>query len=241
MTDMGFHLINGIWAQWWWLVDQWPTVIMGGIGIWHWLSCRRIHHRAWLLTFMVAILAGAAYSRSPTPYIMLFVALCVLLAVQMDKSNPDTLRFRTVGGLALYGLAGLGGEVAFWGLTRMDVNAYTEAVAAYGDAQVMVGGARRGLYTMITWGLWLIVPLGILSMVLQGMITHPPLRMPLAHLVDMVRSWGYGGDRIHPNTVKEQAPPPHAIKQVLGPRIQGQGQVPETGGTRRPPRPSGYQ
>ena len=233
---MGYHLINGLLAQVWWLADHWPAVVVTLLGVWHCTACRRRHHRPWLIIFTVVSGSGAGFARDPTPYIMVFVAVCILAAVLLDRTNPDVLRFRALGGGMAYGVAALGGEAAFWMLTRMDVRAYTAAVAAYGDAAHMAGIARNGFYTMLTWGLWLIVPMGILGMIVQGMVTHPPLRAPLNTMIDRVRTWGYGTERTQLRVASPPPSNPQPQPATADTRLRGQGPAPSGTGTRRPPR-----
>ena len=233
-----YSLANGILAQWWWFLDHWPAMLMAGLGGWHVWDCRRPHHRIWLVIMSAVAVAGAAIARNPTPYIMTLVSLFVTLAVYLDRNNPDVLRFRAMGGMLGFGLAAMGSEVAFWMLTKMDVRAYAEAVAAYGEARAMVSVARRGLYTMVSWGLWLIMPLGILGMIIQGMVTHPPQRGPLETLVDRVRTSGYGGQRAQPRNMLPQqpaGPPVRPPGSAAGPVLRGQGTAPAGAATRRPP------
>jgi hypothetical protein len=135
---------------------------------------------------------------APIPLIVLAMAWAGTLAVALDRFNPDTLRWRVVGGLALYAIAALG-----W-------TAYTAYVAglspeqwgglfAAGEAASTIAQGRSFLSTISVWGLWIIVPLGYFSLLLQGLFVHPPLSASPARLIHAVRARGetaeQGGDR----------------------------------------------
>ena len=245
-------------AQLWFLMDYWTTLVVGTAGLWHLFHTERRHHRKWLCLFAVVSAAGAAVSSGPTPYVMTAVALFVLVAVWRDPLNPDTLRFRSTGGMMVYGLAAIGGEMGIWTLTQMDIESYADAITGQGDAVSMVSSARSGLHTLLGWGLWVILPAGILGMVVQGMVTHPPMANTPTALIDLIRSGNYRGDYIQPldqgmtyaeaqaarkrqgaGSGGSQGPAPPAAPQPggpagppdLGPRQDGAG----SGGTPRPP------
>jgi hypothetical protein len=132
--------------------------------------------RPWLLG--IGILAGLAtlLAPAPAPVILALMAVAGVLAVWLDRFNPDALRWRVAGGLALYALASL----AFLGYSRylnaLDAAAWAEALGGQGQAQTTLAQGRAFVNTLATWGLWLILPLGYLSLLAQTVLVHPPLR-----------------------------------------------------------------
>jgi hypothetical protein len=50
--------------------------------------------------------------------------------------------------------------------------------------------ARAFLDTLATWGLWLILPLGYLSLLAQGLLAHPPTGSRPETTIAQVRTRG---------------------------------------------------
>jgi len=148
--------------------------------------------RPWLLG--VGILASLAAAFAPAPVPMLLAAMTVAgaLAVRADRFNPDALRWRITGGLALYAAAAL----AYLGygsyLTGLDAAAWAEAIGGQGEAQAALAQGRAFVSTLATWGLWLILPLGYFSLLAQGVLVHPPLPARPDETITAVRTRGRG-------------------------------------------------
>ena len=175
-------LTNGLLRQLWWLGDAWPSLLCAATAVWQTLRAPR-RHRAWIAVFAAATVPAAALGAAPIPYIMAGLCILVVVAVWKDRLNPETLQFRATGGLLGYAVAIMGSEVGYWMLDHQEPAAYARAIAGYGDSAEMLGSARSIMRTLITWGLWLIVPSGIAGMIFQGFASHRPLEQPADDLL----------------------------------------------------------
>jgi len=146
-------------------------------------------HRPWLAAVGVLALAAAAFVPPPVPMLLALLSAAAALAVQLDRFNPKALRWRASGGLALYALAALGyaGYAAY--TSRIEADAWAGLVAG-GEAAAIVGQGRAFLNTLSIWGLWVILPLGYLALLAQGIFVHPPAQSSPGDLIHFVRSRG---------------------------------------------------
>jgi prepilin signal peptidase PulO-like enzyme (type II secretory pathway) len=121
----------------------------------------------------VAVLA-AAFAPPPVPVLLTAMAGVGVLAVAYDRFSPDALRWRVVGALALYAAGALAYLAYSYYLSGVDAAAWAEAIGGQAEAQTTLAQGRAFLNTLATWGLWLILPLGYLSLLAQGLLAHPP-------------------------------------------------------------------
>lgn len=126
----------------------------------------------------------------PVPLILAAMAAAGAGAVYLDNFNPEALRWRVVGGLALYALAAL----AYLGygqyLAGVDAAAWAAAIGGEGAAQATLARGQSFVNTLATWGLWLILPLGYFSLLVQGVLIHRPPQGRPDELVTAVRTRG---------------------------------------------------
>jgi hypothetical protein len=122
----------------------------------------------------------------PLPLIVLAMAWAGVAAITLDRFNPNTLRWRVIGGLALYAVAALAwtGYSAY--VAHLSPEQWAGALASDEAASTIAQG-RSFLSTISVWGLWIIVPLGYFSLLLQGLFVHPPLQASPAEVIHAVR------------------------------------------------------
>jgi len=146
--------------------------------------------RPWVLGIGVLALLAALFAPVPAPVLLAVMALAGAAAVAFDRFNPDALRWRVAGGLALYALASL----AYLGygsyLAALDAAAWAEAIGGQGEAALTLAQGRAFVDTLATWGLWLILPLAYLSLLAQGLLVHPPLPATPEQVINAVRTRG---------------------------------------------------
>ena len=146
--------------------------------------------RPWLLGIGVAVILAAFLAPAPMPVLLAVMTLAGAVVVAVDRFNPDALRWRVAGGLALYALASL----AYLGYGRyldaLDATAWAEAIGGQGEAALALAQGRAFISTLATWGLWLILPLGYLSLLVQGVLVHPPLPATPEQVIRAVRTRG---------------------------------------------------
>ncbi len=148
------------------------------------------HQRPWILSVGAASLLAALLAPAPAPFIMAVLSVAAAAAVQLDHYNPDILRWRVAGGLALYALAALAFLAYSRYLDGLDAAAWAKALGGAGEAQQALAQGRAFVDTLARWGLWLIIPLGFLSMLVQGLFIHPPTPGRPEQLVSQIRTRG---------------------------------------------------
>jgi hypothetical protein len=146
--------------------------------------------RPWISGVGALAILAALLSPAPMPVIMTVLAVAAALAVRLDGYGPDGLRWRVTAGLALYALAALAYLAYGWYLDGQDAVAWAKALGGQGEAQTTLAQGRAFVETLARWGLWLIVPLGFLSMLVQGLFVHPPAPQRPEELVSTIRTRG---------------------------------------------------
>ena len=146
--------------------------------------------RLWILSVSILVMLAAFVAPAPVPVLMAGMAMAGMVAVLLDQFSPDTLRWRVVGALALYAGAALGYMLYGRYLVGVDATAWAEAIGGQQEAQATLSQGRAFLNTLATWGLWLILPLGYLSLLVQGLLAHPPVGARPAETISAVRTRG---------------------------------------------------
>lgn len=141
----------------------------------------------WLLGMGVLSALAAGIAAPPVPVLMAAMSLCGALAVKLDRFNPDALRWRVAGGLALYALASLGYLAYTQYLSLVDAELWARRIGGQAEAGDILAQGRSFLDTLATWGLWLILPIGYMSLLAQGLLVHPPMGSPV-ETVDAIRT-----------------------------------------------------
>ncbi len=146
--------------------------------------------RPWLLAVAALVVLAAFVARPPAPVLLAAMTVAGMLAVTLDRFNPDGLRWRVAGGLALYALAAFAylGYSAY--LDGLDAMAWAEALGGQGEATATLAQGRAFISTLATWGLWLILPLAYFSLLAQGLLVHPPLGSTPEQMITAVRTRG---------------------------------------------------
>ena len=146
--------------------------------------------RPWLLAVAALVVLAAFLAAPPAPALLAAMTLVGTLAVKLDRFNPDGLRWRVTGGLALYALAAFAylGYGAY--LNSLDAMAWAEALGGQGEAAAALAQGRAFISTLATWGLWLILPLAYFSLLAQGLLVHPPLGSTPEQMITSVRTRG---------------------------------------------------
>jgi len=144
--------------------------------------------RPWITGVTLVVMLAAFLSPAPVPILLAGMTVAGAGAVKLDRFNPDLLRWRVVGALALYAAAALAYLAYGAYLAGIDAAAWAAAIGGQDEAQTTLSQGRAFLNTLATWGLWLILPLAYLSLLVQGVLTHPPLATPPADTITAVRT-----------------------------------------------------
>ncbi|MCO6451213.1 MAG: hypothetical protein J5I90_10550 [Caldilineales bacterium] len=147
--------------------------------------------RAWTVAAAVVAMLAAFFTPAPAPVLLALMSAAGVAAILLDRFNPDALRWRITGALTLYALAALAhlGYQSY--LAGVDAAAWAEALGGQGEAAAALAQGRAFIETLATWGLWLILPLGYLSLLLQVLLAHPPLPQRPDSLITAVRTRGH--------------------------------------------------
>lgn len=146
--------------------------------------------RAWIAGAGALGVLAAAFAPPPVPVLLTGMVLVGVGAVWLDRFAPDTLRWRVVGGLTLYAAGSLVYLAYSHYLSGVDAAAWAEAIGGQAEAQATLAQGRAFLNTLATWGLWLILPLGYLSLLAQGLLAHPPTAGKPSETIASVRTRG---------------------------------------------------
>ena len=143
--------------------------------------------RPWLMGMGLLASVAAGVAETPVPVLMAVMSVGGFLALKLERFNPEALRWRVAGGLALYGLASLGYLAYRQYLGTVDAALWAAQIGGQDEARHTLIQGRAFLDTLATWGLWLILPLGYMSLLAQGLLVHPPQPSP-AESITAVRT-----------------------------------------------------
>ncbi len=134
-----------------------------------------VYQRHFLSAISLLATLAALLTPAPAPVILAAMSVAGYLAVRVDRFSPDALRWRVAGGLALYAAAALGYLAYGHYLAGVDAAEWARALGGQEEAMQVMAQGRAFVNTLATWGLWLIIPLGYFSLLVQGLLVHPPL------------------------------------------------------------------
>lgn len=181
-------LANGGLVAAFWLLDHGlPLAAMPAFALV--VAGARVEQRALALAAGCLSLLAATCVPAPIPLIILAMVWAGVGAVARDKYNPDMLRWRVIGGLAMYAIAALAwtGYSAY--VSTLSPEQWASMFAADEAASTIAQG-RSFLSTISVWGLWVVVPLGYFSLLAQGIFVHPPLTASPSRVIHSVRARG---------------------------------------------------
>jgi hypothetical protein len=184
-------LINGLLAVLYTLLDHVLLLLILPPLIWL-AGAAPVEQRPWAAAGGGLAVLAVFLVPAPIPLILGLMTWAGAAAVWIDRFNPKALRWRVNGGLALYALAALGfdGYAAY--TSHLDPRIWSGVVAS-GEVAAVVAQGRSFLNTIAIWGLWIILPLGYLALLLQGIFVHPPTLASPAELIHTVRARGVDG------------------------------------------------
>lgn len=142
--------------------------------------------RPFLLTGILPLLA-CAFVPPPVPIIMAAMAALGALAVNFDKFNPQALRWKVLGGLILYSLASLSFAFYLSYVSKLSPMEWARLTGSLEEATALMASGRGFINTLGLWGVWLIIPLGYFSLLIQGFFVHPPVPASPADMIWRIR------------------------------------------------------
>ena len=134
---------------------------------------------AWLLASIV--------SASPIPIIGAVMWASMIIAILTMPQQRDQLLWRCKTGILTYALAVIGFVLYLRITESMTPQEWARMMGSMGEAQSVIAGNRGLFVTIGTWSLWLLAPLGYLSVLIQQFTVNP---------MDAVAPWKTAGQII---------------------------------------------
>ena len=125
---------------------------------------------------------------APVPWIgaaMWVAGLAAILALTPQRFN---LLWYVKAGIAMYALAVIGSRIYLGYTAGLTPEQWAALIGSSESAAVVIANTRSNVTTILLWALWLIVPLGYFSMLVQQIFINPMYMVnPLAGAQDMLR------------------------------------------------------
>ena len=162
------------------------------------ISNSQIPHTAQLMTGMVlaAWLIAQWDMGAPVPWIgavMWVTGLAVVLVLSSQRLN---LLWYVKAGIAMYALAVIGSRIYLSYTTQLSPEQWAALIGSSDSAATVIASTRGNVTTILLWALWLIVPLGYFSMLVQQIFINPmSIANPLTGAQDLLRALRVRGPR----------------------------------------------
>jgi hypothetical protein len=125
----------------------------------------------------------------PVPWIGAVMWATGLIAVLALSSQRFNLLWYVKAGIAMYALAVIGSRLYLGYTSHLTAEQWTALVGSSESAATLIASTRGNVTTILLWALWLVVPLGYFSMLVQQVFINPmSIVSPLASAQDMLRA-----------------------------------------------------
>ena len=132
---------------------------------------------------------AAFVAAPPVPLIGTVMWWVGAIASWFSSFERVSLLWRAKTGLALYALAALGFSLYARYTATLTPDAWAAMLGGQAEARAALARGRAYANTLAIWGLWLIIPLGYFSLIIQRLLVHPlPLTQARAEANDWVRA-----------------------------------------------------
>jgi hypothetical protein len=134
---------------------------------------------------------------APVPWIGTVMWVAGLVAVLALSSQRFNLLWYVKAGIAMYALAVIGSRIYLSYTAHLTPEQWAALIGSSESAAAVIASTRGNVTTILLWALWLIVPLGYFSMLVQQVFINPmSIVNPLAGAQDLLkalRARGSGG------------------------------------------------
>ncbi len=211
LMDLPVYAANGVLVLLYWIIGNTPAIISLACAlVMALLPDAEIQHRAGfrprrsgrgsdgvlprtaqVMTAIVlsAWLAAQWNMGAPVPWIgasMWVAGLAAVLALSAQRFN---LVWYVKAGVAMYALAVIGSRIYLAYTAHLTPEQWAALIGSSESAAVVIAGTRGNVTTIILWALWLVVPMGYFSMLVQQVFVNPmSIVSPLAGAQDVLRS-----------------------------------------------------
>ena len=112
-----------------------------------------------------------------------------LTAVMILASQRLNLLWYVKSGLAIYALAVIGSRIYLSYTAQLTSEQWAALIGSSENAATVIANTRGSVTTILLWALWLVVPLGYFSMLVQQIFINPmSIVSPLAGAQDLLRA-----------------------------------------------------
>ncbi|MDD5369144.1 MAG: hypothetical protein PHQ40_08665 [Anaerolineaceae bacterium] len=125
----------------------------------------------------------------PVPWIGACMWGAGLLAILVLPGQRFNLLWYVKAGIAIYALTVLGSRVYLTNTTTLTPEQWAALVGSTESAAAILANTRSNVTTIVLWILWLVVPLGYFSMLVQQIFINPmSIVSPLAGAQEVIKS-----------------------------------------------------
>ena len=133
---------------------------------------------------------------APVPWIGAVMWAAGLAAVLALSSQRFNLLWYVKAGIAMYALAVLGSRIYLGYTTHLTPEQWAALIGSSESAATVIASTRGNVTTILLWALWLVVPLGYFSMLVQQIFINPmSIVNPLAGAQDLLRALRVRGSK----------------------------------------------
>ena len=167
--------LNGFLALIYLTLEHFPVALLAFPLFWL-ISTTEQSQRPWMMASGAMAMAASVVGTVAIGVWMLIMAASSTLVIRLEKFNPQTLRWRIAGGIALYSLIGLGASV----YRMIAPSLMSDAFFAQGQVYL---STIVGVATIIG-------PVGFMGMLAQSVWAHPPLEQSPEEMYSQIRTRG---------------------------------------------------
>jgi hypothetical protein len=125
----------------------------------------------------------------PVPWIGAAMWVAGLISVLALASQRFNLLWYVKAGIAIYSLAVIGSRIYLNYTAHLTPEQWAALIGSSESAATMIASTRGNVTTILLWALWLVVPLGYFSMLVQQIFINPmSIVNPLAGFQDILRT-----------------------------------------------------
>ena len=215
--DLPIHLANGILLTLYWLLANLPALT--SIGAAYLISSipdRLVQDRTGrplrsdragdlqgpkttqVMTGLVLLLwiAGQWGMAAPVPWIGAAMWLVGGIAVIIMQNQQFNLLWFMKTGIAIYALAVIASRLYLAYTIQLTPEQWAALIGSSQSAATVIANTRGNMTTIILWALWLVIPLGYFSMLLQQVFLNPVSVMnPVGGVQKTLEALRYRGGR----------------------------------------------
>ncbi|MBN1137979.1 MAG: hypothetical protein JXM73_15420 [Anaerolineae bacterium] len=151
----------------------------------------------WMTAATALLWFVAAFATEPPiPVIGAVMWLAMAVGLLIMPQEREGILWRCKSAILVYALAAIGFRLYLWQINSLSPEDWARIVGSTGDVQAMIQ-QNRGMFTTIaSWFLWLLAPLGYLSLLVQRFTVNPiAMVSPLRSASEVIRDIRTRGEK----------------------------------------------